>query len=227
MSTGNEKKSHSHEQTVDAVHANTSAPKTSDEPAPSSNGQLSKEIVTALQGEAGQTETTETQEDQKPESRDNLASPEAGLSDAELEQVEDLKARDREVRAHEQAHAAVGGQYAGSPTYEYQTGPDRVRYAVGGEVKIDVAPVPGDPSATITKMDIVIKAALAPAEPSSQDRKVAATASKQRAEAQAELNAQRQAELAGDDPTETEIPDAATISGSGSAPASPIINLFA
>ncbi|MEL7284790.1 MAG: putative metalloprotease CJM1_0395 family protein, partial [Pseudomonadota bacterium] len=113
------------------------------------------------------------------------------LSEAEQAQVEKLKARDREVRAHEQAHAAVGGQYAGAPSYTYQTGPDNQRYAVGGEVSIDTAPVHGDAEATVEKMDVVIAAALAPAEPSPQDRKVAALAQSQRAQAMAELLSER------------------------------------
>ena len=113
------------------------------------------------------------------------------LSEGEQAQVEQLKDRDREVRAHEQAHAAVGGQYAGAPSYTYQTGPDNQRYAVAGEVAIDTSPIEGDPEATINKMTIVIAAALAPAEPSPQDRKVAALAQSQRAQAMAELLSQR------------------------------------
>lgn len=100
--------------------------------------------------------------------------------------IDKLKARDREVRAHEEAHAAVGGSLAGSPSYEYQTGPDGNKYAVGGEVSIDVSKT-NDPEATIRKMETVRAAALAPAEPSSQDRKVAAQASRNIAEARAEL----------------------------------------
>lgn len=100
--------------------------------------------------------------------------------------IDQLKSRDREVRAHEQAHAAVGGSLAGSPSYEYQTGPDGKKYAVGGEVSIDVSKT-NDPETTIRKMQTVRAAALAPAEPSSQDRKVAAEASRNIAEARAEL----------------------------------------
>ncbi|MFP3458098.1 putative metalloprotease CJM1_0395 family protein, partial [Psychrobacter sp. SIMBA_152] len=70
----------------------------------------------------------------------------------ELQQIKELKARDTEVRTHEQAHAAVGGQYAGSPSDEYQRGPDGTNYAVGGEVPIDVGVITGDPQATIDKM---------------------------------------------------------------------------
>ena len=98
------------------------------------------------------------------------------LSDQERQAVAKLKATDREVRAHEQAHATAGGQHAGAPSYEYQRGPDGRQYAVGGEVPIDTSPVPGDPEATIDKMEVVKRAALAPAEPSGQDRSVAAQA---------------------------------------------------
>ena len=115
------------------------------------------------------------------------------LSPEEQEVVEQLKARDREVRTHEQAHAAVGGEFAGSPTYTYQTGPDGNQYAIGGQVAIDVAPIPDDPEATIQKMDVVKRAALAPAAPSSQARRVAALADQQRQVALADLLALRAA----------------------------------
>ena len=121
-----------------------------------------------------------------------------GLSDEERAVVEKLKARDREVRDHEQAHARVGGQYASEPSYSYQVGPDGRQYAIGGQVKIDVSPVRDDPAATIAKMEIVKAAALAPAEPSSADRQVAATADAVRAQAQADLNAERAAERRGE-----------------------------
>ena len=105
----------------------------------------------------------------------------------EQQQITELKARDTEVRIHEQAHASVGGQYAGSPSYEYQRGPDGTNYAVGGEVQIDVSEIPGDPQATIDKMQTVRAAALAPAEPSGADRSIAADATQKLAAAQAEL----------------------------------------
>jgi len=110
--------------------------------------------------------------------------------DADLAQIRQLKARDAEVKAHEAAHAAVGGQLAGSPSYSYQRGPDGVRYAVGGEVPIDVSKVAGDPQATLEKMQRVQRAALAPAEPSVQDRRVAALAAQQAVEARAEISLQ-------------------------------------
>ena len=107
------------------------------------------------------------------------------LNWAELRMVESLKARDEEVRVHEQAHIAAGGPYVrGAAAYAYRQGPDGKRYAVGGEVSIDVSPE-RDPARTIEKMKTVRAAAMAPADPSPQDRRVAAQA------AQAEMEARQ------------------------------------
>ena len=122
--------------------------------------------------------------------------PEPSPQEQRQQQLEiaDLVQRDREVRTHEQAHAAVGGQYAGAPTYSFKRGPDGQRYAVSGEVSIDTAPVPNDPEATLRKMEIVLRAALAPIEPSPQDLRVAALAQAQAAQARVELAEQRREE---------------------------------
>ena len=117
------------------------------------------------------------------------------LTDEEQEIVTKLSARDKEVRAHEQAHKAVGGQYTGAISYDFQSGPDGKRYAVGGEVPIDVSEIPDNPQATISKMQTVKAAALAPAEPSTADRAVAATATRILAEAQADLAEDQREEL--------------------------------
>lgn len=98
-----------------------------------------------------------------------------GLTEKELRILEALKARDTKVRRHEMAHIAAGGQYITSGAhYQYERGPDGNNYAVAGDVSIDTSPVPGDPEATIAKMHKVEQAALAPADPSPQDKKVAA-----------------------------------------------------
>lgn len=134
--------------------------------------------------------------DESPESRgergeqqrtDSTGQNERQLDEAQLKELQELKARDREVRAHEQAHQAVGGQYAGSISYTYERGPDGNQYAVGGEVSISTSPVQGDPQATVEKMRTVRAAALAPAEPSGQDRAVAAEAMQLMLQAQVEL----------------------------------------
>jgi len=131
----------------------------------------------------------------------------------EQTEVRELKARDQEVKTHEQAHAAVGGRYAGAPSYSYELGPDGKQYAVGGEVSIDISPVAGDPQATVQKMQQVRAAALAPAEPSSADRRIAAEAAQRQIQAQAELvqqsSASAQTKPADAKPVDTEPTDTA------------------
>lgn len=140
----------------------------------------------------------EAQEGVDKKSND-VASTAFDLSEDELKMVEELKARDIEVRAHEQAHKSVGGQYAGSISFSYQAGPDGRRYAVGGEVPIDVSPITGDPQATIAKMTIVSAAATAPVQPSAQDQMVAALAARTISDAQSEITQQKYEEIKSED----------------------------
>ena len=110
----------------------------------------------------------------------------------EARELENLKRTDREVRAHEQAHVAAGGSLVrGAASFGYATGPDGKLYAVSGEVSIDSSAVEDDPGATITKMMRVVTAALAPAQPSGQDRAVASEATKTQVDAQQELSQQQ------------------------------------
>lgn len=154
-----------------------------DQPPPTPGQALSDEQSTSPREEADKPAGTpeDTSRSGYRESRERR------LEQLEQLEVAKLVSRDQEVRAHEQAHASVGGAYAGAPTYTFTRGPDGKRYAVGGEVSIDVAPVPNDPQATLRKMEVVLRAALAPAEPSAQDLRVAAEAQAQMAQARAEL----------------------------------------
>lgn len=86
-----------------------------------------------------------------------------------------LKAADREVKAHEQAHMAAGGGLTGAASYTYKTGPDGKQYAVAGEVPVDTS-AGRTPEETLAKAQKIRAAALAPAQPSAQDYKVAQTA---------------------------------------------------
>jgi hypothetical protein len=135
------------------------------------------------------------------------------LTAAEEKITRQLQDRDREVKTHEMAHLASAGQYArGGPTYSYQQGPDGRRYAVGGEVPIDVSQEK-KPEETIQKMQSVKRAALAPAEPSSADRSIAASATALESQARQELQseqanpAQGQTEHQGTSETDNEVPD--------------------
>ena len=134
---------------------------------------------------------TETQPDTDPNnSVENQPSENPGkdLTASEQKTVDELQQRDKKVKAHEAAHVAAGGKYITSgASFDYERGADGVNYAVGGEVGIDLSEVKGDPAATVRKMQTVRNAALAPADPSSQDRAVAAKAMQKAAEAQMEI----------------------------------------
>jgi hypothetical protein len=118
---------------------------------------------------------------------DNLDSE----SDGNDEMIKKLEERNQDVIAHEAAHMAAGGAYIkGGATYTYQIGPDGKPYAIGGQVGVDVTPVPGDPRATINKMMAIRSAALSPDDPSSQDMSVASTAAEIEEQARAQLNAE-------------------------------------
>ncbi len=140
---------------------------------------------------------TETQ-NRAPRQKSGAGNP-LDLSEEEQAQVRELQKVDREVRQHEQAHKAAGGPFVGGVSYTFEQGPDGQRYAVAGSVPIDTAPVDGDPEATIRKMEVVKRAALAPTKPSGQDQAVASAADQTRIQAQAELNRARDGERAGED----------------------------
>ena len=108
-------------------------------------------------------------------------------------QIQQLKARDREVRNHEQAHlSAAGGIAISGASFQFVVGPDGRRYAVGGEVSIDTSEVANDPEATLRKAETIRRAALAPAQPSSQDYSVANQAAAMASKASAELLREQQ-----------------------------------
>jgi hypothetical protein len=122
------------------------------------------------------------------------------LTPQQKQQVNQLKKIDTDVRQHEAAHLAVAGGYARSGiVLDFSTGPDGKQYAVGGHVDIDTAPVKGDPRATIDKLRTVQAAALAPADPSGQDRAVASAAAAGVARAEQELS-QKQSTAASNAP---------------------------
>ncbi len=131
-----------------------------------------------------------------------------------------LQADDRKVRAHEQAHLSAAGALAqGGASYSFATGPDGKLYVVAGEVQIDSAPIPGNPGATVVKMEQVVRAALAPVDPSSQDLAVAADAAAKAARAKSQ---NRSPSSGGVDDAD---PSSATLGASSGNP-SPLRNLL-
>ena len=148
----------------------------------------------------GTTQDSKTSENQGAESSQNTDQfAKRGLdgkplSKGEVMLITKLRSRDEEVRAHETAHVAAGAGLTSMPTYAYQVGPDGKRYAVGGSVNIDTTPE-DSPEATIAKAEKIQRAALAPANPSSQDRVVAAKAKQMLTKARMELAEKRKKEM--------------------------------
>ena len=133
---------------------------------------------------ADSSSTTESDSEESSKSNGQLTAEEKAIAQA-------LAKRDREVRAHEAAHMAAGGELTGAASFTYEVGPDGIRYAVSGEVSIDTSPVRGDPAATLAKAVRIQAAALAPAQPSNADRAVASAAAAMAASARAQMMRER------------------------------------
>ncbi|MBD3670509.1 MAG: hypothetical protein HUJ29_07015 [Gammaproteobacteria bacterium] len=165
--------------------------------APVSNGQNQTNSAVPASGNPSQPDTDAQGNNTDTPTRGQYSSQQGdeSLSEEEKRQVQELQARDRQVRAHEAAHAAAGGRYVSrGPSYSYQRGPDGRQYAVGGEVQIDTSPVAGDPQATLQKAEAIQAAASAPANPSPQDRRVALSAARMAARARLEIMQEKRAE---------------------------------
>ncbi len=131
--------------------------------------------------------TPVTEKDANQTSSEKIGFAQQALTEEQLRQISELKRRDTEVKTHEQAHLAAAGQYAaGGASFSYKAGPDGKRYATGGEVPIDIGKE-SSPEATILKMRTVKRAALAPANPSSADRSIAAQATAKESQAMKEI----------------------------------------
>ncbi|WP_298397564.1 putative metalloprotease CJM1_0395 family protein [uncultured Azonexus sp.] len=119
------------------------------------------------------------------------------LTPEEQQQVAELKKIDRQVRQHEMAHMAAGaGMVTSGASYSYRKGPDGVNYAVAGEVRIDTSPG-RTPEETVSRAQRIRGAALAPSDPSPQDRAVAAAATQMEVSARMEMSQQRAAAMRG------------------------------
>lgn len=107
------------------------------------------------------------------------------LTQKEVQQVRELQSIDKNVKAHEAAHQAAGGGLAGAASFTYTRGPDNQMYATAGEVPVSMQKG-NTPEETIANARQIAAAAMAPADPSPQDYKVAANAAKMEFDARAE-----------------------------------------
>ena len=115
------------------------------------------------------------------------------LSQEEQRIVSELQAADTNVRAHEAAHMAAGGGLTSPASYTYERGPDNKMYAVAGEVGISTSEG-NTPQESLNKAQTIRRAALAPADPSPQDLKVAAQAASMEMSARAQIMQEKMAQ---------------------------------
>ncbi|HCY38192.1 MAG: hypothetical protein DKM50_00380 [Candidatus Margulisiibacteriota bacterium] len=108
-------------------------------------------------------------------------------------EIQKLKAAEAQLEAHEMAHKMVGGMYAGFVTYTMAVGPDGKNYKVQGEVNLDSSAA-ASPEETVRKMERVISAAMAPLNPSPQDRSVVGRAAAMKMQAEQEIRRDKQLE---------------------------------
>ena len=115
------------------------------------------------------------------------------LSLEEQRIVTELQAADTNVRAHEAAHMAAGGGLTSPASYTYERGPDNKMYAVAGEVGISTGEG-NTPQESLNKAQTIRRAALAPADPSPQDLKVAAQAASMEMSARVQIMQEKMAQ---------------------------------
>lgn len=128
-----------------------------------------------------------TEQQSNSDFQTNSGNSDDELTQQEKQEVAELQMTDAQVRAHEQAHkAAAGGLRTSSPNYEYETGPDGEKYAVAGDVNVSYQHSQ-DPEVNLRNAQQLKASALAPADPSAQDRKVAAQADREIAQARQEI----------------------------------------
>lgn len=116
------------------------------------------------------------------------------LDQKSVQTVRELQRIETSVQAHEAAHMAAGGSLAGGASYGYTQGPDGKMYITSGEVPISM-PSSDDPNQNIAYARQVAAAAMAPADPSPQDYKVAAQAAQMEMRARMDLSAKNAEEM--------------------------------
>ncbi|MBR0151527.1 MAG: hypothetical protein IJP89_09215 [Synergistaceae bacterium] len=144
-----------------------------------------KEALESAKKDSEETERNQTiikaeSDKREAERKEDKAENEKDSQVRELEQIQN------EVIAHEAAHQAAAGEFGGGVSYSYTQGPDGQSYITGGEVPIRFKEG-ATPEETLRNMQKVQATANAPADPSGQDRQVAAKAAALASKARGEI----------------------------------------
>ncbi len=108
-------------------------------------------------------------------------------SQEEQKEIEKIRKNSRNVKLRELVYRAVVGNYVrNTVSFEYETGPDGIKYAVAGHTTIDTRPIINNPEATIRKAQAIKKTKI--------DRAVAVEVEKMEREAIMELKEEQRKE---------------------------------
>ena len=162
---------------------------------------VSREVADTLREKSDKDEHTRKTAKAESEKR-TYESKKDKAEDEKDSQVRELKQIQNEVIAHEAAHQAAAGEFGGGVSYTYTQGPDGKNYITGGEVPIRMKEG-ATPEETLRNMQKVQAAANAPADPSGQDRQVAAKAAAIASKARGEISRGDDEDNEDDEHTET------------------------
>ncbi len=102
------------------------------------------------------------------------------LTEEEKREIEKIRKNGRNVRRRELVYRAVVGNHVrGAASFQYDTGPDGIKYATDGHTSIDTRPVINNPEASIRKAQAIKRTKI--------DRSVAVEIDKMEREARQKL----------------------------------------
>ncbi len=109
------------------------------------------------------------------------------LSEEEQKEIEKIRKNGRNIKRQELVYRAIVGNHVkGAASFEYDLGPDGIKYAVAGHTTIDTRPVINNPEASIRKAQAIKRTKL--------DRSVAVEVEKMEREARLEIKEEQRKE---------------------------------
>ncbi len=109
------------------------------------------------------------------------------LTEEEKREIEKIRKNGRNVRRRELVYRAIVGNHVrGAVSFQYDTGPDGIKYAIDGHTSIDTRPVINNPEASIRKAQAIKRTKI--------DRSVAVEVDKMEREARQKLREQQRQE---------------------------------
>ena len=121
----------------------------------------------------------------------NINAPTSNNSKSHQFEVSELKEHESSIVSHVQAHISSGGTIVSLPSYVYTTSKSGIRFISSGDVTFKMFKITEHQSTQLDRAKTIEKAALAPINPTPQDRSVSILAQALASLALKSLNEQR------------------------------------